>query len=175
MKVSAVPAAGLKRKAPTTKGKGVASDDPGRLQHGKARRTPEGMTPKPSARQCNAGAEVKDGAGTAKGGTPAEDGKGKGKGKRKSDIDDIFAGVKRLKEQKAEEEAQRWVTEDRGRLLSTVACRMIGADNHKGVAWVVLMPSHAIARLSRGGIVVVRSGRKVVQASISACRRADTP
>lgn len=31
------------------------------------------------------------------------------KGKGKSAIDDIFSGVKRLKEEKAEEEAERWV------------------------------------------------------------------
>lgn len=105
-KVSSVPAGGLKRKAPTAKGKGVASADPGRLQ-GKAT---EGKKPKLS-RQGKDGAAVKDGAGATKGEATARDGKGEAKGKEKgkgkSDIDDIFAGVKRLKEQKAEDEAAR--------------------------------------------------------------------
>lgn len=35
---------------------------------------------------------------------------GKSKGKGKGAIDDIFSGVKRLKEEKAEEEAERWVS-----------------------------------------------------------------
>lgn len=51
----------------------------------------------------------------AKDGKLAEDrkqkGNGKGKGKGKNDIDDIFAGVKRLKEEKAEEDAERYVNQ----------------------------------------------------------------
>lgn len=35
---------------------------------------------------------------------------GTSKGKGKGAIDDIFSGVKRLKEEKAEEEAERWVS-----------------------------------------------------------------
>ncbi|CAM9280216.1 unnamed protein product [Hapterophycus canaliculatus] len=105
-KTPPVSTGGLKRKAPTGNGKGVASADPGRLQ-GKAT---EGRKPKP-LRQEKCGAAAKNRPGTAEGETPGRDGqgkgKGKGKGKRKSDIDDIFAGVKRLKEQKAEEEAGR--------------------------------------------------------------------
>lgn len=93
----------MKRKAPTTKGKGVASADPGRLQAQKGKVTPAGKA-KP-ARQGGV-------APGAKGSATLEDGKAKGKeGKAKvnSDIDDIFAGVKRLKAEKAEEEAERWV------------------------------------------------------------------
>lgn len=47
---------------------------------------------------AKAGKVVEDGAGSRR---------GKGKGEGKNDIDDIFAGVKRLKEEKAEEEAER--------------------------------------------------------------------
>lgn len=103
-KDSTAPAAGPKRKAPTAKGKGVASADPGRLQakQGKAPRTGKA---KP-ARQGGVAAGVKGSAAEEDG---KEEGKAKGKAKVKSDIDDIFAGVKRLKAEKAEEEVERWV------------------------------------------------------------------
>ena len=45
----------------------------------------------------------------AKGSAAVEEGNGKAKAKVKSDIDDIFAGVKRLKAEKAEQQAERWV------------------------------------------------------------------
>lgn len=110
---SAVPTARMKRKAPTAKGKGVASADPGRLQaqpgkakQGKAQQAKQGKaTPAGKAKPARQGGV----AARAKGSAAVEDGKGKGKAKVKSDIDDIFAGVKRLKAEKAEEEAERWV------------------------------------------------------------------
>lgn len=101
-----MPSGGLKRKAPTAKGKGVASADPGRLQtkaQAQASLQPVKGTAKPKGQG--------GGAAGAKGAAATEcekgNGKGKVKAKGKSDIDDIFAGVKRLKEEKAEEEAQR--------------------------------------------------------------------
>ncbi|CAN0018607.1 unnamed protein product [Ectocarpus sp. 8 AP-2014] len=90
---------GLKRKAPNTPaGKAVASADPARL-HGK---TTTSRKPPPTSTGAKGGDK-------GKGSKPVEEGTGKGKakGKVKGDIDDIFAGVKRLKEEKAEEEAAR--------------------------------------------------------------------
>lgn len=92
---------GLKRKAPNTPaGKAVASADPARLQGN----TTSGRKPPTTS----AGGKGGD---KGKGSKPLEEGTGKGKAKAKvkSDIDDIFAGVKRLKEEKAEEEAARYV------------------------------------------------------------------
>lgn len=105
------PTAGLKRKAPTAKGKGVASADPGRLQAQGKGKAPQAGKAKP-ARQGGVAAGVKGGAAVEGG---KYKGKAKGKAKGKSDIDDIFAGVKRLKAEKAEEEAERWVARVCGR------------------------------------------------------------
>ncbi len=104
----AAPSGGVKRKAPTAKGKGFASADPGRLQT-KAGPPQPGKPGKPGKAKKGQGGGAAGVKGAAA--TEAEKGKGKGKvkAKGKSDIDDIFAGVKRLKEEKAEEEAQRCV------------------------------------------------------------------
>ncbi|CAM9469361.1 unnamed protein product [Pylaiella littoralis] len=95
---------GLKRRAPTTIGKGVASADPARLN----RKATQGQTAVKTKPPRQGGTTGLNGV-AAKDGKLAEDRKqkGNGKGKGKNDIDDIFAGVKRLKEEKAEEDAER--------------------------------------------------------------------
>lgn len=108
---AAMPTAGVKRRVPTAKGKGVVSADPERLQ-GQGKRKGEGKRKATLVGKAKPATQRSVAAG-AKGIAAAEDGKEKGKVKGKakvmSDIDDIFAGVKRLKAEKAEEEAERWV------------------------------------------------------------------